>query len=386
MISEQISRRNLALGIGFVLVSNVIFLGKHYSIKWAQLQASEVEMTRGVLQTAIFLPIFLHQKRKIKNEPLKVLEFDEKSYSNFYIPGLLMAYGFIISTISFGINVAVQLMPVGDLVVISFSSPVFSVFLERLLLKTPLTILSIFLSFTVIIGDTLVVQPSFIFQTQEYQRLNSSVNLTSLEPDPSILRGKSEWSYYLGVLLCLYRAVGVATTNIINTKLNRFGIKSAALMLVAGISGFMLSLVSLIFVDNRIVSGNKLATYQSLVLPLSGIFSMLAFWFIVLAIDLVRQPTLISMVRSTEILFSLVTDSIFKRELPSLLKFIGTLLVLSCVSCMSCHREITSKLTTIFSRVAEDDSRSNNAEKLSLKTEKMCLKKTIVRINSAKKT
>ena len=44
---------------------------------------------------------------------------------------------------------AVPLMPIGDLIVISFSSPVFSVFLESLVLKRTMTVLSVVLCISI---------------------------------------------------------------------------------------------------------------------------------------------------------------------------------------------------------------------------------------------
>ena len=51
--------------------------------------------------------------------------------------------GLLSSSMSFACIMAAPLMPIGDLIVLCFISPVFSVILEGLILKRPLTILSL---------------------------------------------------------------------------------------------------------------------------------------------------------------------------------------------------------------------------------------------------
>ena len=58
---------------------------------------------------------------------------------------LVCVYGVLVSTSSFSVTSALPLMPIGDLVVICFTSPIFSVFFDAVILKRKLTILSIVL-------------------------------------------------------------------------------------------------------------------------------------------------------------------------------------------------------------------------------------------------
>ena len=58
---------------------------------------------------------------------------------------LAVLRGLLSSSMSFACIMAVPLMPIGDLVVIAFISPVFSLILEGLILKRPLTILAVIL-------------------------------------------------------------------------------------------------------------------------------------------------------------------------------------------------------------------------------------------------
>ena len=58
---------------------------------------------------------------------------------------LLCVYGLLTSTSSFSVITAIPLLPIGDLIVLCFISPVFSAIWSSLIIKKPLTLLSIVL-------------------------------------------------------------------------------------------------------------------------------------------------------------------------------------------------------------------------------------------------
>ena len=54
-------------------------------------------------------------------------------------------YGLLMSSLTLGSLAAIPLMPIGDLIVLCFTSPVFALFFEFLILKRPVRVLSVFL-------------------------------------------------------------------------------------------------------------------------------------------------------------------------------------------------------------------------------------------------
>ena len=66
---------------------------------------------------------------------------------------LVALRGFLIASMSYACILAVGLMPIGDLIVLAFLSPVFSVVMDAVFLKRRLTLLSVFLC--VLIGTQL---------------------------------------------------------------------------------------------------------------------------------------------------------------------------------------------------------------------------------------
>ena len=247
---------------------------------------------------------------------------------------LIFLYGFTVSSMGFACLSAIPLMPIGDLIVISFTSPVFSVFLDRIVLKRPLTRLGISLCFLVVVGDVFVVQPQFLFGDKD-----------STEEEGE----KHGKFYFLGVALCVYAALAGAIANVAIAQCNKMTVSTNQLMLVSGTFSVALSLVATSLIDNRLIFyPQTLPLKAALLLPFSALVTMVAFWTITLAVSLTRHPTLISMLRSTEILISLVTESIWWNHLPGLLSLFGSLLVAICVFSMAAHDKLNSGLSNLF--------------------------------------
>ena len=262
----------------------------------------------------------------------------EQKTSQYVLYAQLVLYGVTVSTMSFACLAAIPLMPIGDIIVICFASPVFSVFLDRIVLKRLLTILSVSLCFLIVLGDVLVVQPPFIFG-EEDTRNETSINVDDEEPSQK----KHGQYYYVGAGLCVYGAVSHAVTNVFGAKCSQKNISSSQLMLVSGISSFLLSLISASFLPNRLLSSPQLLSIKAaILLPVSAGVTMLAYWTITLAISITHHPTLISMLRSTEILISLVTEALWWKELPGTISLLGSLLVAACVLTMAAHDKIVT--------------------------------------------
>jgi len=77
---------------------------------------------------------------------------------------------------------------------------------------------------------------------------------------------------------------------------------------------------------------------------------MVAYWTITLAIGFIRNPTLVSMLRSTEIPISLVTECFWWHQLPGLLSLFGSLLVSLCVLTMTAHDSIMAAVGRLLGR------------------------------------
>ena len=125
---------------------NIAYIGSNYAVKWAGLGAGEVSLVRGGLQILVFSCILIINREKAVTAPETENNDLWLQFKKYF---LFCTHGFLNATIAFVMVFAVTLMPIGDLVVISFSSPVFSVILESLVLKRPMTILSVVLCISI---------------------------------------------------------------------------------------------------------------------------------------------------------------------------------------------------------------------------------------------
>ena len=156
--------RMKTLGVVFVLLVNIIYVSQNYVVKTVRLGAGEVSLVRGLLQILVFSIIMLltrYKQRKHVYEHEKLESGDtllRQKQDTTLVEGwrtwlLASLRGFLTASMSFCCVMAVPLMPIGDLVVIAFISPVFSLMLECLILRRPLTILAVILC--ILIGKPL---------------------------------------------------------------------------------------------------------------------------------------------------------------------------------------------------------------------------------------
>ena len=90
----------------------------------------------------------------------------------------------------------------------------------------------------------------------------------------------------------------------------------------------LLSLVTVPVVPNCLLSLPWSMSSLSLsMLFVSALITLLAVWTQVLAVSLTQHPTLVMMMRSTEICISLVTESIYWSHPPHLLSALGSIMV-----------------------------------------------------------
>ena len=133
-------------GIIIILISNVTFIGNNYIVKFGELSAGEVSLVRGALQVLIFSILMkLSKPQEDKEKEDKVIPVRNTLKKIF----LALFNGLMCSSMTFVFLFALTLMPLSDLIVISFSSSVFTCLLEPLILKKPFSFLAVFLSLAI---------------------------------------------------------------------------------------------------------------------------------------------------------------------------------------------------------------------------------------------
>ena len=111
---------------------------------------------------------------------------------------------------------------------------------------------------------------------------------------------KQKGDYYIGVCLCLYAAAAVSVANVINVSVIKINetITTSHLVIMSGVFSVILSLISTVFMANRLVTDpTSLSLRAAIALPITSVMTLLAFWFITIAVTMTQHPTLISMLR-----------------------------------------------------------------------------------------
>ena len=138
--------------------------------------------------------------------------------------------------------------------------------------------------------------------------------------------------YFTRVGLCFYTALASSVANVVSTQCYKMNVTPSQIMLVRGFSLFLLSLISTFFLPNRLLlNPQDIPLREALFLPVCAVMVMMASWMMTLAIDITRQPTLVTVLRSTEILISIITESLWWGKIPNTLSILGSQLVTLCV-------------------------------------------------------
>ena len=118
-------------------------------VKWTELGAGEVTLVEGALQILVFSAILLvaRLRRQAEDEDggCEAAAAAPTTKLRLRKWALVALRGFLIASMSYACILAVGLMPIGDLIVLAFLSPVFSVVMDAVFLKRRLTLLSVFL-------------------------------------------------------------------------------------------------------------------------------------------------------------------------------------------------------------------------------------------------
>jgi len=110
--------KKILYGAALVLVTNICMISTNYLVRWRNFSFPEVGLARGIIQFVVFGPVILHTCWKTRNDKA-VLK--RSKYSILYVIG----YGVFIGSASAAITSAIHMMPIGELVVICFTAPLF---------------------------------------------------------------------------------------------------------------------------------------------------------------------------------------------------------------------------------------------------------------------
>ena len=206
------------------------------------------------------------------------------------------------------------------------------------------TVLKTLLCVTTLAGATMVVQPTFLFSKSNTNTTNITSSISEEEEEHI---NSSRSTYLIGVIVAFVCAISAALSNVLSAKAKKCPLP--LFMVATGIGTLILALICpLINLPNRfiqfaIVPGGTLTDQIPLIIGVSA-GSVVGGLFILLGCQY-SSPTLVAVVRSSEILLAMIADYvIFKvMDTPSPVHIAGSVLVLLSVTLMAASDWIQDK-------------------------------------------
>ena len=285
------------IGCVLAFISGVIFTVNNIIIQVRKLDFTDIVLVRSTLQ--ILLIGGLCYFKNLSLFP-KLEENSTRTKIVMIVQGFL---GGLMIIMSFG---CVRLMPLGDASTLLFSSPIFTMILACLCLNHKLVPIRVLFITILMIGTILVVQPPFIFGEET----------------------SNSTEYYIGAIL------GISTAfvdGLVNISINFCTeINPLVLLWWSGIGGLFVSLMAFTF-DTKariltasisIISYGDWSAYF-----IMAIIGLLAYFCMTKSLQMI-DPTVVSFIRSLEIVLAFLVQILIMNQIPNYLAVIGAVLVL----------------------------------------------------------
>lgn len=282
-------RFTLLKGMTLALISGILFTGNNFVLVYAAVAPLDAVLVRGLVHSLV---LGLYYRRSIWCEKVHLV----------ILQGVFAAIGLICALYS------VSLAPVPDALTIMFTSPLFTLLLAAVFLGNRLTLVKGSSICILLLGVLFVCKPSFVFDKKEAESEASEAVTLGL-----ILAGVSA---FLGGL-----------TNVMSNYCK--GAPSGALVFWIAAFALAMSAAGEQFIHGayiltpRIVQLTPLQWTAIFGMAMSGLVAYLSLTKSLQMID----PTLVSCLRSLEIILAFGVQSLIDQTLPDVFGFSGALLV-----------------------------------------------------------
>ena len=215
-----------------------------------------------------------------------------------------------------GAFICVTNMPIGDFSVIIFSTPLPTMILARIFLKTRLRLYKITCGTLLVVGLLLVVRPPALFGDQS---------------QPSSHAQDKESGYYFGALMGLVGTVAGAAHFVLVSILYKNKSTSSPKLLVfhAGLGGLVVSLVTTVLdTTHQVISADivHISLYTWLEMFFVAVGGVLGFLMLNQAVKL-TNPVLVSFIRVSEIVVSYFIQIFLYHQAIDMFGIVGSVCV-----------------------------------------------------------
>ena len=291
------------LALLLALSSCCVFTFNNYLVKEQQLDTVDVVLLRSIIQCVVLFAI-----AKAKGNPLwPFRQAKQTPWQARKVQIALITSSITGSIVIFLGYYAVRKIPLGDAIAIIFSSPIFSILFEWLLVrKTQGIFYKLGFSVVLIGGVVLVIQPPFLHFQSDVQVEYSS-------------------SEYLGISAAFGAAIAGGILNATSWFVTK-DVGPIVLSAYSGLSGFVIALISgLTFVHSDEIMTSEIVNISAekwAWLMLVAILSILAFWSQMASFQWIDASTM-GALQASEVLLAYLVQVLVMKDEASVLAIIG---------------------------------------------------------------
>jgi len=331
----------IILGLGLALLSAVLFAANHFLFQYRVMNTTDMMVTRGALQALC----------------LGLLTLATARCSAFQLSSGLDAVLVLSQGIMNGLRVGftfscLKFLAVGDALTIILTEPIWTLFLAKIFLKTPIGLWKFGFSCSLFVGATLCTQPPLFFAKGSVKDglFKQEVKISDNETVTGDNQYFDESQFYTGLLFALGASVFGAIANILVSKCSSHS--SLLLTFWSGIGGAVVAILYGHFYDTEdhvMTDPGAIPLPDFITLIILAALGLLGFLLLTRALHLL-PPTTVSVIRVTEIIFAYALQSIFMDKVPNTLAIVGSTLVILSVIGVSAENIFLSKFhnTSIY--------------------------------------
>ena len=308
-----------------------------------KLHFADVLFARAILQSLVGLILCW-----VKGESLWIKEVDAgKNLNEMRL--LLFVFGLLGASFNTTDLIAVSFMPLGDAMTIILSSVLPTIILAAIFLKERLRLYKILCSILVVAGIVLVLRPPFLFQNSVEQEMQQSFDTSiplgtnrtlSEKLEISLKLDSSEFdNYYIGAIAALIAMFSIAGMRTVIKMLvkNKSTSSYGVALFYNSFTNLIVAMVIPAFRGNQrilfpSVDVNMYNLWQCLGIVSVAVIGVIHYLTRFMAIKLI-SPTLVSFIRTSEIVLAYVIQLVILGTKPYLTSLIGAGLVM--VACIA---------------------------------------------------
>ncbi|TRY67306.1 hypothetical protein TCAL_07230 [Tigriopus californicus] len=336
---EARPRIKVTLGVVLALLSGLIFTFNGSVMKGYGIDPVDFLAVRGAVQFGV-----LYLVCRARGIHLWSDEIGTKTKLMMILQGIMGGIGVITGLMS------IMMIPLGDALTFIFSSPVFTCICSRIFLKHRLGLWKLVFIGSLVVGIVFVIQPPVLFPEPDIpphlfhdKRDGDQGKRDGDHDDPDVV--VHDLYYYMGALLAVSGAIICSFNNVCVSGTLKH-INSMVLVGYVGAASFVISIMCTSFDKKQRIFSTQIvdiAAWEWALIIGMSILGIFAYFSVTKALQLI-DPTVVSVLRSTEILLGFFIQVVFMHQLPDAFAIVGASIVFLSIIMIALEANIVRRL------------------------------------------